>query len=141
MREVQLRFRDGGTEGAEGRTLPPPQILTDQLTLSQPDGVGQIINYCTPPPPIFSDLPTSLRVWQLIAVGVFQRLGDTDRWNYWYWLVPLCYTKWIIFLPCEIALIYIYSSPIAKMKNCHKFRHSNSNQFHLNKFLISTVDN
>ena len=118
----------------------PPYLDRSVNPMSTRWGGADYAHQILVPPPRFSGLPTSLRVWQLIAVGVFQRLGDTDRWNYWYWLVPLCYTKWIIFLPCEIALIYIYSSPISKMKNCHKFRHCNSNQFHLNTVFVKFPD-
>ena len=39
-----------------GKGVIPPQILTEQLTLSQPGGISCPPNYCLPPG--FSDLPT-----------------------------------------------------------------------------------
>ena len=49
--------RQGG--GAWGASSPPPQFLTDQLTLSQPGG-ADYAHHSTTRPPKFSDLATGL---------------------------------------------------------------------------------
>ena len=54
---VTIRFVTPRTVEAVGaRGSYPPQILTEQLTLSQPGGISCLPNYCLPPG--FSDLPT-----------------------------------------------------------------------------------
>ena len=53
MADIQQERRKPGERGD-----PPPLILTDQLTLSQPG--GQIMPTTLLPTPKFSDLPTAL---------------------------------------------------------------------------------
>ena len=72
MTSLNHQIRDGGSGGAWGPHAPLPQILADQLTLSQPEGADY-----DPPPvntclPRFSDLPPSL---QMINRKTFRHLN------------------------------------------------------------------
>ena len=57
---TRANYRDVGAMVARGGISPPPNILKDQLVLSQPGG-ADYAHPITTGTPRFSDLPTALK--------------------------------------------------------------------------------
>ena len=81
----------GGGGGEEGEyVFPPPQILTDQLTLFQP-GEADYAHQITTRPSRFSNLPPSL----VLKDDTSNPAGQSDR-TFLSWLgLPSCHGNWI----------------------------------------------
>ena len=65
-------YRDVGKGGGgQGSHAPSPQILVDQLALSQPGGANYTPQITSRPPPRFSELPTYPIIYETTTLNTY----------------------------------------------------------------------